>query len=227
VSAGRPPLSQAAAQLLCERYGASPKGDVVGSPVDERFGQAFAWGIPVDGAPPVEDQAAIRTRVLADELAAFDNYKPNETSFGGGDTMTAKARLQNIDLWEGSEHVCWPGRLVDGMPEFDFNRAPAGLSTRRQLRDASMCPGGREPFGRLRYGKNGRGWAWLYITAYAKPSRTQSPAQREAWNKAMEARRSCAAGHVADHCVRLSDRLCGDHAYAADLASGRVQAVAA
>ena len=135
-------------------------------------------------------------------------------------------KVQNIDLWEGSEHVCWPGRLVDGMPEFEFRCAPPGLSTRRQLREAGLCPGRREPFGRLRWGK-GKRWAWLYVTAHAKPSRVSSPAQRETLERAMTARRTCAAGHVADHCVRLSDRLCGDHAYAADLASGRLQAVAA
>jgi len=135
-------------------------------------------------------------------------------------------KIQNIDLWEGSEHACWPGRLVDGMPEFEFKLAPPGLSTARQLREAGLCPGGREPFGRLRWGK-GRRWAWLYVTAYAKPSRIPTPAQREVLNQMMETRRTCAAGHVADHCVRLSDRLCGDHAYTADLASGRLQAVAA
>jgi hypothetical protein len=136
-------------------------------------------------------------------------------------------KVQNIDLWEGSEHECWPGRLVDGMPEFEFGCAPAGLSTRRQLREAGLCPGGQEPFARIRYGKGGRKMAWLYITAKAKPSRVQTPAQRASLAKAMEARRTCAAGHVADHCVRLSDRLCGDHAYTADMASGRIQAVAA
>jgi hypothetical protein len=82
VSAGRPPLSPTAAQLLCERCGVPPKGDVVGSPVDERFGKAFAWGSPAEGAPLADDQAEVHTRELADELAVFDHYKPNETSFG-------------------------------------------------------------------------------------------------------------------------------------------------
>lgn len=138
-------------------------------------------------------------------------------------------RKVNIALWEDSEHECWPGRLVDGMPEFEFRCAPPGLSTARQLREAGLCPGGREPFARLRWGKrnHSKKWAWLYVTAYAKPSRVPTPAQREVLNQMMKTRRTCAAGHVANHCVRLSDQMCGDHAYAADLASGRVQAVAA
>lgn len=76
MSAVRGPLSPTAAQLLCERYGVRPKGDVVETPVDERFGQAFAWGIPAEKAQVADAQAAIHTRELADELAAFDHYKP-------------------------------------------------------------------------------------------------------------------------------------------------------
>lgn len=140
--------------------------------------------------------------------------------------MSAKVLVVNVDLWEGSEHACWPGRVVDGIPEFRFRCAPPGMATRRQLRAAGLCPGRREPFGRIRWGRAGCRWAWLYVTAFARPSRVQTPAQRAAWNKAMRARRTCAAGHVADHCVRLSDRLCGDHAYDADLASGRLTAMA-
>lgn len=81
MSAGRPPLSPAAALLLCERYGVQPKGDVVRSSVDERFGQAFAWGIPAEAEPVVDDQAAAHISELAAELVAFDHYKPNQTSF--------------------------------------------------------------------------------------------------------------------------------------------------
>jgi hypothetical protein len=133
------------------------------------------------------------------------------------------ATVENVQLWEGSEHECWPGRIIDGTPVFSYEFVPPGLSTRRQLRAAGLCPGRREPFGRLEWITKGGGrrWAWLYVTAWAKPSRVQSPAQAEALAKAMTARRTCAAGHVADHCVRLSDKLCGDHAYEADIAAGR------
>jgi hypothetical protein len=82
VSAVRGKLSPGAARLLCERYGVQPKGDVVESPVDERFGQAFAWGIPAEAAPVVDDQAELHIRQLAAELDAFDHYKPTPTSFG-------------------------------------------------------------------------------------------------------------------------------------------------
>ncbi|GAA2842377.1 RRQRL motif-containing zinc-binding protein [Kribbella solani] len=134
------------------------------------------------------------------------------------------ATVRSIDLWEGSEHECWPGRLVDGTPVFGFRLAPPGLATRRQLRAKGLCPGRREPFARLVW-KRGRRFAWLYVAAHAKPSRVPTPAQVSAWDKAMTARRTCAAGHVAEHCVRLSDRLCGDHAVIADgLVSGLVVA---
>jgi hypothetical protein len=82
VSAVRSKLSRSVARLLCERYGVRPKGDVVESPVDERFGQAFAWGIPAEAAPVVDDQAELHIRELAAELAAFDHYKPSQNKPG-------------------------------------------------------------------------------------------------------------------------------------------------
>lgn len=123
--------------------------------------------------------------------------------------------VQQIDLWEGSEHECWPGRMVDGCPTFGFRLAPPGLVTRRQLRAEGLCPGGHEPFGRLVW-KRGRRFAWLYVKERARRSRRATPAKQASLRKAMAARQTCAAGHVADHCVRKSDRLCGDHAVLAD-----------
>lgn len=122
-----------------------------------------------------------------------------------------------ITLWDGRH---WPGRLDGGLPTFPFRLAPEGLATRRQLRDRGLCPGGHEPWARLEWSR-GRRHAWLYVIAWAKPSRRSTPAQLVSLDKAMRARRTCARGHVADHCVRLSDRLCGDHAFAADQAASR------
>ena len=74
MSAARPPLSATAARLFCERYGVPPKGEAVESPADERFGQAFTWGPPAEDSPVDADQAAVHSRELAAELAAFDHY---------------------------------------------------------------------------------------------------------------------------------------------------------
>ncbi|TCC33854.1 hypothetical protein E0H75_42095 [Kribbella capetownensis] len=74
----RPPLSPTAARLLCERYGVQPKGDVVESPADERFGPAFTWGVPAEALQVEADQAAGHSLELAAELATFDHYCPQE-----------------------------------------------------------------------------------------------------------------------------------------------------
>jgi hypothetical protein len=74
------------------------------------------------------------------------------------------AAIEWINLWECSQHSRWPGRINNGTPEFQFRCAPPGLSTRRQLREAGLCPGRHEPFARLVW-KRGRRFAWLYVTA--------------------------------------------------------------
>ncbi|MFB6726782.1 RRQRL motif-containing zinc-binding protein [Kribbella sp. NPDC056345] len=131
--------------------------------------------------------------------------------------------VQWIDLWEGSEHDRWPGRMVDGCPTFGFRLAPPGLATKRQLRAEGLNPGGREPFAKLVW-KRGRRFAWLYVRAFARHIVPASPAKLASLLKAMTARQTCAAGHVADHCVRKSDQLCGDHAVLADQHRGWVVA---
>ena len=120
--------------------------------------------------------------------------------------------IASVELWDGRR---WPGRIVGGMPTFGFRWAPEGLATRRQLRELGLCPGGRAPWAQLEWSR-GRRHAWLYVIAWAKPSPVRSPAQVVSLEKAMQTRRTCAVGHIADHCVRLSDRLCGEHAFAAD-----------
>jgi hypothetical protein len=103
----------------------------------------------------------------------------------------------------------WPGRVRNGLPEFKFGQAPAGLSTRRQLRDRGLSRGGQEPFARLTW-KRDRRFAWLYVDDKAKAKRTPSDKQLAAVNKALAARKVCAECGPVDHCVRTTDRLCGD-----------------
>ncbi|GAA1571730.1 hypothetical protein GCM10009789_26610 [Kribbella sancticallisti] len=115
------------------------------------------------------------------------------------------AASQWITLWNGKQALGWNWH---GTPVFRFKWAPAGLATRRQLRALRMCPGGHEPYAVLVW-RNGQRWAWLYRLDLAKPSRVASPAQLNALDKAMEARRRCRlCGQVADHCIPTSDGRC-------------------
>lgn len=124
--------------------------------------------------------------------------------------MTATLPLlkpRTVTLWDGRE---WLGYDVDGMPGFRFKWAPAGLATRRQLRELGLCPGGHEPYGQLVW-RRGRRFAWLYRLDLAKPSRVPSPAQLAALGKAMAARRRCGACEQdAGYCVPTSDGRCWD-----------------
>ncbi|HET6294069.1 MAG TPA: RRQRL motif-containing zinc-binding protein [Kribbella sp.] len=113
---------------------------------------------------------------------------------------------QWIELWDGRR---WPGRVRNGLPEFGFGQAPAGLSTRGQLRERGLCRGGQEPFARLTWKKDQR-FAWLYVDAHAKPKRTATEAQLAAVEKALAARKVCAECGPVDHFVRTTDQLCGN-----------------
>ena len=111
-----------------------------------------------------------------------------------------------VQLWDGRR---WPGRVRNGLPEFRFGQAPAGLSTRRQLRERGLSRGGQEPFARLTW-KRDRRFAWLYVDDKAKAKRTPSDKQLAAVNKALAARKVCAECGPVEHCVRTTDQLCGD-----------------
>ena len=103
----------------------------------------------------------------------------------------------------------WPGRVRNGLPEFRFGQAPAGLSTRRQLRERGLCRGGQEPFARLTWKRDQR-FAWLYVDAKAKPKRTAERQAARRRQKALAARKVCAECGPVDHFVRTTDQLCGD-----------------
>jgi hypothetical protein len=111
-----------------------------------------------------------------------------------------------VQLWDGRR---WPGRVRDGLPEFKFGQAPAGLSTRRQLRERGLSRGGQEPFARLTWKRDQR-FAWLYVDDKAKAKRTPTDKQLAAVNKALAARKVCADCGPVEHCVRTTDQLCGD-----------------
>jgi hypothetical protein len=88
-----------------------------------------------------------------------------------------------------------------GLPTYPYRLAPKGFATRRQLRKQNMCPGGKPIRAQIIWkhkgiGKNGRGAttrrvAYLYAVDDAKPKRVPTPAQLEAVQKALAARRTC------------------------------------
>jgi hypothetical protein len=112
-----------------------------------------------------------------------------------------------IELWNGQQALGWDHH---GTPVFRFRWAPAGLVTRRQLRAMRMCPGGQEPYALLMW-RNGKRWAWLYRLDLARSSRVPSPAQLNALDKAMQARRTCGlCKAVTSYCIPTSDGRCID-----------------
>ncbi|MFI5712943.1 RRQRL motif-containing zinc-binding protein [Kribbella sp. NPDC051620] len=121
-------------------------------------------------------------------------------------THDERPGVQWVELWDGRS---WPGRVRNGLPEFQFGQAPAGLSTRRQLRARGLCRGGQEPFARLTWKRDQR-FAWLYVDAKAKQKRTPTAKQLDAVEKALAARKVCAECGPVEHYVRTTDQLCGD-----------------
>lgn len=78
-----------------------------------------------------------------------------------------------------------------GLPTLCWNTAPAGLATRRQLRELGLCPGGHDPVAALRRRPGGFLRAWLYRLDLAREKRRVTPAVLAALDKAMTARRTC------------------------------------
>lgn len=82
------------------------------------------------------------------------------------------------------------GWMLGETRTFAFQRAPKGLKTRRQLRDAGLSPGGQEPFAQLVwrvYSARPR-WGWLWRVDLAVAKRAASPAQLAAAMKATQVR---------------------------------------
>jgi hypothetical protein len=83
-----------------------------------------------------------------------------------------------------------------GLPTFFWTRAPAGLLTRRQLREIDMAPGGQPPVAAIRRRPGGRLVAYLYRLDRAAERRRPTPAQLAAVAKALAARRVCPTCNV-------------------------------
>jgi len=78
-----------------------------------------------------------------------------------------------------------------GLPTCHWNAAPAGLATRRQLRELGLAPGGAPPIAALRRRPGGYLHAYLYRMDLAVLKREATPAVLTALGKAMRARRTC------------------------------------
>jgi hypothetical protein len=94
-----------------------------------------------------------------------------------------------------------------GIPTYPFHMVPEGLATLRQLRAKGLRPGGQDIKAQIIWkhggpskGSNGtrttRRVAYLFAESEAKPRRAPTPAQREAIDKALAARRTCPSCHV-------------------------------
>lgn len=81
--------------------------------------------------------------------------------------------------------------IEDGLPTCRWDRAPAGVATRRQLRELGLAPGGHPPVAALRRHPGGRLRAWLYCLDVASLKRQATPAVLTALAAAMRARRMC------------------------------------
>lgn len=79
-----------------------------------------------------------------------------------------------------------------GIPTFWWRGAPDGYATLRQLRKRGLRPGGQPIAAQIMWaGVGGTRTAYLYRLDLAKPKRTATPAQRQAIDKALLARRTC------------------------------------
>jgi hypothetical protein len=92
------------------------------------------------------------------------------------------------DAW-GWQPFAWE---QNGLPTWRFGKAPAGLLTRRQMREAGLAPGGAEPVGQIVFARGRhevRGLLWDRNELVKK--RVSTPAQLVALGKALAARRWC------------------------------------
>ena len=109
--------------------------------------------------------------------------------------MSRRDRFGLVTTWDGTTAFC-RGHL-DGLPVFGWREAPRGVDTVRGLRRRGLRPGGADPVALLVFGHRQpmrrREVAELYRLDLAKPKRTASPAQHEAIERALTARRTCCA----------------------------------
>jgi hypothetical protein len=102
-------------------------------------------------------------------------------------------RFPDVTFGAAIEGIGWAPHAwtEDGIPTCRWNRAPAGLGTRRQLRELGLAPGGHPPVAALRRRPGGRLFAWLYRFDLAVAKRAATPAVLAALDKAVAAWRTC------------------------------------
>jgi hypothetical protein len=117
---------------------------------------------------------------------------------------------------------------VDGLPALTWGRADqAQLATARQLRELGLRPAGQQPvavlvFGHRQPGRRPVEYTSLYRIADAEPKRVASPAQRDAIEKALAARRTCQrCGQEQDYYLSTVSRMCGPCSDATGFWDGR------
>lgn len=87
----------------------------------------------------------------------------------------------------GWQPTAW---LQDGLPTWRWRGAPAGLVTRRQMRELDLAPGGADPVGQILC-RRGRRRAFLFDRGDLAPKRVPTAAQLLAVAGALAARRWC------------------------------------
>lgn len=104
--------------------------------------------------------------------------------------------------------------MQDGLPTWPWRQAPAGLVTRRQMRDLGLSPGGAQVIARI-VCRRGRRVGYLYDPAECVPKKAASPAQRESLRtKTMAARRWCPkCERDVGYCIPTSRGACVDCAF--------------
>lgn len=115
------------------------------------------------------------------------------------------------DRW-GWQPAAW---VENNLPTFGWRCAPAGLLTRRQMRQAGLRPNRAEPVAQI-VCRRGRIRGYLFDPDDLAPKRTASPAQLAAVGKAIAARRWCPDCRCdVGYCVPTSLGRCIDCEYPA------------
>lgn len=143
----------------------------------------------------------------------------------GSSTERNPARVGRFE-WQ---QVAWAEAPVmtrgswGGLPALGWGWVdPSVLATRRQLAAQGLRPGGQDPAAVLLFGHTDQyrrraDHAYLYQVASALPKREATPAQREAIEKALAARRTCRdCGDEQDYYLSTVSRMCGDCEEASD-----------
>lgn len=123
-------------------------------------------------------------------------------------------KQQVVTVFDGRVHqVALCRGFRDGLPVFGWGEAPSTLLTRSQLRDAGLRRNGQDPLALLVFRHvqpyRRETTAELFSVELAAPRRTPSPAQWQAIERALEARRVCVdCSCICSYYVPTSTRQC-------------------